>query len=81
MQKFRIPYIPYRSLLLSTTVLNTTVLNDRISNPTMEEIGTTNPKYQPFRVLRRPFVRPRSKNHPLVPIHPFTRQIVPLYSV
>ena len=22
MQKFRIPYIPYRSLLLSTTVLN-----------------------------------------------------------
>ena len=22
-----------------------------------------------------------SKNHPLVPIHPFTRQIVPLYSV
>ena len=30
MRKFRIPYIPYRSLLLSTTVLNesTTVLND-----------------------------------------------------
>ena len=32
MRKFRIPYIPYRSLLLSTTVLNesTTVLNDNI---------------------------------------------------
>ena len=28
MRKFRIPYIPYRSLLLSTTVLNDTVLND-----------------------------------------------------
>ena len=30
----------------------------------MEEIGATNPKYQPLRVLWRPFVRPRSKNHP-----------------
>ena len=30
----------------------------RISNPTMEEIGATNPKYQPLRVLWRPFVAP-----------------------
>ena len=27
MQKFRIPYIPYRSLLLSTTVLNDNVIH------------------------------------------------------
>ena len=33
----------------------------RISNLTMEEIGATNPKYQPLRVLWCP----RSKNHPL----------------
>ena len=31
-------------------------------------------KYQPW----CPFVHPRSKTIPLVPIHPFTRQIVPL---
>ena len=36
----------------------------RISNPTMDEIGATNPKYQSLRVLLHPFVRPRSKNHP-----------------
>ena len=45
----------------------------------MEEIGATNPKYQPLRVLWHPFVRPRSKTILLVLIHPFTRQIV--YSV
>ena len=36
----------------------------RISNPTMEEISATNPKYQPLRVLWHPFVHLRSKNHP-----------------
>ena len=30
----------------------------------MAEIGATNPEYQPMRVKWRPFVRPRSKNHP-----------------
>ena len=38
----------------------------------MEEIGVTNPKYRPLGVLWRPFVHPRSKNHP------FGAQIVPL---
>ena len=40
----------------------------------MEEIGTTNPKYQPLRVLWCPCL----KTILLVPIHLFTRQIVPL---
>ena len=36
----------------------------------MEEIGPTNPKYQPLRVLWRPFVRPHLKNHPLAGMCP-----------
>ena len=51
----------YGVYYMFTTKLGTTV--SQISNPTMEEIGTTNPKYQPLRVLWHPFVRPRSKNH------------------
>ena len=50
----------------------------RISNPTMEETGTTNPKYQPLQVAWHPFVRPRLKNHPLSIHSSVTRQIVPL---
>ena len=49
----------------------------RISNPTMEEIDATNPEYQPMQVKWCPFVCPRSKNHPLAPIHPFSKQMVP----
>ena len=30
----------------------------------MEEIGTTDPKYQPLQVLWHPFVHPCSKHHP-----------------
>ena len=42
----------------------------------MEETGATNLiRYQPLQVLWRPFMCPHLKNHP---IHPFTRQIVPL---
>ena len=55
----------------------------RISNPTMEEIGTTNPKYHrtPIVSLMVPinFVHPRLKNHPLgtsIAIQ-FTKQMVP----
>ena len=41
----------------------------RISNPTMEEIGATNPEYQPLRVLwRRSYAHAR-KIIPLAPIH------------
>ena len=50
-------------LLLSYQGLSTFKLY-RISNPTMEEIGTTNPDYQPMQVLWHPFVRPHLKNHP-----------------
>ena len=41
----------------------------------MEEIGTTNPEYQPLQGLWCPFVHPCSQNHPLAPIHTFTKQI------
>ena len=44
----------------------------------MEEISTTNPKYQPLRVLWCPFVHPRLKNYPFGAHLPVTRQIVPL---
>ena len=40
---------PPRKLSLSYQGLSTFSLY-RISNPTMEEIGATNPKYQPLRV-------------------------------
>ena len=49
----------------------------RISNQTMEEIGATNPKYQPLRVLWHLLVYPRLKTIPLAPIHLFTKPIVP----
>ena len=43
----------------------------------MEEIGATNPVYQPLRVLwRRSYAHAR-KTIPLAPIHLFTKQIVP----
>ena len=43
----------------------------------MEEIGATNPEYQPLRVLwRRSYAHAR-KTIPLAPIHSFTKQIVP----
>ena len=45
----------------------------RISNPTMVEIGTTNPEYQPLRAEWHLFTRPRSKTILLEPIHLFTR--------
>ena len=44
----------------------------------MEETGATNPKYQLLQVLWCPFVHHARKTIPLAPIHPFTRQIVPL---
>ena len=45
----------------------------------MEEIGTTNPEYQPLRVKLkwRPFKRPHSKTIPLASIHLFSKQMVP----
>ena len=43
----------------------------------MEEIGSTNPKYQPLLSLMAPIRAPTLENHPLAPIHLFTRQIVP----
>ena len=49
----------------------------RISNPTMEEIGATNPEYQPLRVLWRRSCAHARKTIPLAPIHSFTKQIVP----
>ena len=43
----------------------------------MEEIGATNPEYQPLRVLwRRSYAHAR-KTIPMAPIHSFTKQIVP----
>ena len=41
----------------------------RISNPTMEEIGVTNPEYQPLRVLWRRSYAHAQKTIPLAPIH------------
>ena len=49
----------------------------RISNPAMEETGATNPKYIPAIVSFMACAHAR-KTIPLVPIHPFTKQIVPL---
>ena len=46
----------------------------------MEEIGATNPKYQPLQVLWLLFVRSHSKTIPLSPIHLFTKQMVPSFS-
>ena len=43
----------------------------------MEEIGTTNPEYQPLQILWWSFMSPHLKNHPLGRIHLFTKQIVP----
>ena len=43
----------------------------------MEEIGATNPKYQPLRVLWRRLCAHARKTIPLAPIHSFTKQIVP----
>ena len=43
----------------------------RISKPTMGEIGTTNPEYQPRSCAHT------HKTIPLAPIHPFTKQMVP----
>ena len=44
MRKFRIPYIPYRSLLLSTTVLNDTGKYSEVNDVI---------KYTPQAVVRR----------------------------
>ena len=43
----------------------------------MEEIGATNPEYQPLRVLWRRLYAHARKTIPLAPIQSFTRQIVP----
>ena len=43
----------------------------------MEEIGPTNPKCQPLRVLWRRSCAHARKIIPLAPIHSFTKQIVP----
>ena len=47
----------------------------------MEEIGTTNPKYQPLRVLWRRSCVHAQKTIPLAPIHSFTKQIVRTFNV
>ena len=44
----------------------------------MEEIGATNPEYQPLRVLWRRSCAHARKTISLAPIHSFTKQIVPL---
>ena len=44
----------------------------------MEEIGTTNPEYQPLRVLWRRSCAHARKTILLAPIHLFPKQIVPL---
>ena len=44
----------------------------------MEEIDATNPKCQPLRVYGAHLCAHIRKTILLVPIHPFTRQIVPL---
>ena len=44
----------------------------------MEEIGATNPEYQPMRALWRRSRAHARKTIPLAPIQSFTRQIVPL---
>ena len=68
---------PPLKLLLSYQGLSTFKLY-KISNPTMEEIGATNPKYQPLRVLWRcSCVHACSKNHPLGTHSFISRQIVP----
>ena len=67
---------PSLKLLLSYQRLSTFLLY-RISNPTMEEIGTTNPEYQPLRVLWCRLCAQAQKIIPLAPIHSFTKQIVP----
>ena len=43
----------------------------------MEDIGATNPEYQPLRVLWRRSYAHAQKTIPLAPIHSFTKQIVP----
>ena len=43
----------------------------------MEEIGATNPEYQPLRVLWHRLCIHARKTIPLAPIHPFTKQMVP----
>ena len=43
----------------------------------MEEIGATNPEYQPLRVLWHRSCAHARKTIPLAPIHSFTKQIVP----
>ena len=43
----------------------------------MEEIGPTNPKYQPLGILWHRLCAHAQKTIPLAPIHLFTKQIVP----
>ena len=43
----------------------------------MEEIGATNPEYQPLQVLWHCSCAHTQKTIPLAPIHLFTKQIVP----
>ena len=43
----------------------------------MEEIGATNPKYQPLGILWRRLCAHTRKTIPLALIHSFTKQIVP----
>ena len=43
----------------------------------MEEIGATNPEYQPLRVLWRCSCAHARKTIPMAPIHSFTKQLVP----
>ena len=43
----------------------------------MEEIGPTNPKYQPLRVLWHCSCAHARKTIPLASIHSFTKQTVP----
>ena len=42
----------------------------------MEEIGSTNPKYQPLQVLWHRLCAHAQKTIPLAPIHSVTKQIV-----
>ena len=67
---------PPLKLSLSYQRLSTFLLY-RTSNPTMEEIGATNPEYQPLRVLWHRSCAHIRKTIPLAPIHSFTKQIVP----
>ena len=43
----------------------------------MEEIGATNPEYQPLRSNGARLCAHARKTIPLAPIHSFTKQIVP----